>query len=65
CSPVFQFAVLVTSLYGLKKICAEAVALHSVTRTTAKIAAAHVEKANCERVLLQKIITLFSFGIFW
>jgi len=39
CSPVFQFAVLVTSLYGLKKICADAVALKNATRTTAKTTA--------------------------
>src|ERR1700723_2630343 len=46
CSPVFQFAFTVTSLNGLKKVCAEAVVLNSAIRATAKTKTVRREKAN-------------------
>src|SRR5579863_10387269 len=56
CSPVFQFVLIVTSLYGLKRICAEAVALNSATRTTAKTTTAWEREANRIRSCLPRIV---------
>jgi hypothetical protein len=62
CSPVFQFAVLVTSLNGLKKICADAVATQLAVRSAARMAARQIERANCGRVLMRESITFSSVG---